>query len=282
MRAGSRCRRYVARVADRLVLGRLPTHAPAPDGGPVLVIAPHPDDESLGCGGLVARLTGGESPAPVTVVIVTDGARANRRAMVQAQEAGVDLPAVRRTEALEACSRLGVEPGSVRFLDLPDGGVGAARERAVALVADLLEELQPAVVVHPHEADAHPDHAAVGWATFEAARRRGRPVSLYGYQVWLWHCWPWTGQAWRRPRQWLANGRRSVRCLGWIRSERTVQVRLAPAEAGRKRAAVDAHQSQVASPAWASDWAVLGDISGGDLLARLLRPVEIYQVRCIG
>lgn len=262
-----------------MILWRLPV-SPGPPGGPALVIAPHPDDESLGCGGMVARLIGaGEA---VCVVIVTDGARANRAAMAQAEAAGVDLPAMRRSEAVEACSRLGVDEKDVHFLDIPDGGVSARVDRLVSLLSALMVDLGPAIVLHPDERDGHPDHAAVGRAVASAARGGGRVVWLYGYQVWLWHSWPWTGQSWRRARLWPANGRRALRCLLWILSGRTVQVQLAPTELKRKTDAIEAHRSQVSVPQWATRWAVLGDIAEGDFLERFLRPVEIYKVRRVG
>jgi len=215
----------------------------------------------------------------VCVVIVTDGARANRAAMAQAEAARVDLPAIRRDEAVEACSRLGVAGDNVHFLDLADGGVSTQVDRLASLLSVLMADLGPAIVVHPDERDGHPDHAAVGRAVAIATRGGGRVMRLYSYQVWLWHSWPWTGQRWRRARQWPANGRRALRCLAWVLSRHAVQVPLTPSELQRKTAAIEAHRSQVSVPQWATEWAVLGDIAEGDFLGRFLRPVEIYKVR---
>ncbi|MDQ3548830.1 MAG: PIG-L family deacetylase, partial [Chloroflexota bacterium] len=83
--------------------------------GPTLVIAPHQDDESLGCGGAIALLS--DAGMPVHVVFVSDGSGshpASRRFPAPA------LTTLREREALAALAILGVQPTSVTFLRLPD------------------------------------------------------------------------------------------------------------------------------------------------------------------
>src|ERR1700757_119645 len=91
---------------------------------PTLVLAPHPDDETLGAGGLIARLC--RAAVPVTIVAITDG-----------EGAYADTPhlgAVRVLEQNEALRRLGVPERRIRRLRLPDRNVSAYEDQLVDLL----------------------------------------------------------------------------------------------------------------------------------------------------
>lgn len=134
----------------------------------VLALAAHPDDEAVGCGGLLALLA--DAGAEVHVCFATDGEGT----------IGADLPAAevgrrRRAEAEAACRVLGTRPP--RFLGHPDGHLA---EHADALARDiqaLVDELDPEVVIAPWELDGHPDHRAVHAAVPST-------VPLWGYESW--------------------------------------------------------------------------------------------------
>ena len=87
--------------------------------GPCLIIAPHPDDEILGCGAVIQRAR--NAGRFVYVVIVTDGSASSRSSIIQPNE----LAALRREEACEACGILGVEAGNIVFLSFSDGQASA-------------------------------------------------------------------------------------------------------------------------------------------------------------
>ena len=133
-----------------------------------MVIAPHPDDESLATGGLVqAALASG---ARVTVVMLTDGDNnpwpqraAERRIWIGAGDRerwGVQ----RRQEARAALSILGVPDASIRCLGFPDLGltelVSADADAAIAGVCEIFRDTNPTVVAVPSLSDRHPDHSA--------------------------------------------------------------------------------------------------------------------------
>ncbi len=163
-----------------------------PGGGPivgvpgfrrVLVLAPHPDDETIGCGGTVALL--GAAGADVTVVFATDG-EATRGSPDGARATG----ARRREEAAQAAAILGA---ATRFLGLADGGLGAAVESdglrdgaLTAAIAAAVEAVAPEVVFAPWPLDGHPDHAAVAEALALVTARYGRPAGrlLAHAEVW--------------------------------------------------------------------------------------------------
>ncbi len=143
---------------------------------PTLVVSPHPDDETLGCGGLIAaeRRRGMQ----VTVAAVTDGEHA-----YPGEEGGEALAATRREEQDRALMRLGVERECVLRFRMTDSDVGV---REAELVERLVERLSPgSCIVAPWEGDFHPDHEACGRAAAEAAERTG--ARLISYFFWTWH-----------------------------------------------------------------------------------------------
>jgi LmbE family N-acetylglucosaminyl deacetylase len=139
----------------------------------MLVIAPHPDDEILGVGGLIARqrLRGTD----VVVAAVTDGEKC--------YPDGVGIGEIRCLEQEGALKRLGVERDNIVRLGLPDSAVSFNEE-------ELVERLMPLVsrethVVAPWPGDFHPDHEACGRAATEAAGRVGACLTFYFF--WTWH-----------------------------------------------------------------------------------------------
>ena len=140
---------------------------------PMLLIAPHPDDETLGAGGLIAaqRLMDVE----IVVAAVTDGERGSPFVP--------NLAEVRSAEQTGALERLGVPNEKIVRLGLPDSKVASREE-------ELVERLTPMVtkdthVVAPWEGDFHPDHQACGRAARQVARKTG--AILTSYFFWTWH-----------------------------------------------------------------------------------------------
>ncbi|MFW2383010.1 MAG: PIG-L deacetylase family protein [Acidimicrobiales bacterium] len=147
----------------------------------IVAIAPHPDDETLGCGGALAlHVARGDD---VSVVWLTSGERGIP---------GVDPASVaktRREEARAAIAALGVTDGT--FLGLADGTLSDHRDAAVSRLLTQLADRHPTVVYTPHGQEAHRDHSATTAITVEALRRHADPnVVLFGYEVWSPHAWP--------------------------------------------------------------------------------------------
>ncbi|CAN5669242.1 PIG-L family deacetylase [soil metagenome] len=148
--------------------------------GQVVVVAPHPDDETLGAGGVIATTL--SAGFDVTVVSCSDG------------EGAYDDPGLgarRRDELDLALRRLAgssVDPGtggtlSCVRLELPDGQLS----RHEATLVSHLEMLTScaAAVIGPWPGDGHPDHEAVGRACEQVTRHR--PQDLFTYPIWAWH-----------------------------------------------------------------------------------------------
>jgi LmbE family N-acetylglucosaminyl deacetylase len=140
---------------------------------PVLVVAPHPDDETLGSGGMVARLR--LHGVPVIVVAVSDG---------ESAYPGVrGLGEIREREQTEALTRLGVARESIHRLRLPDTELSKWEG---ALERSLSDLVSPGItIVAPWPRDFHPDHEACGRAAGRVARKYGLELTFYFF--WAWH-----------------------------------------------------------------------------------------------
>jgi LmbE family N-acetylglucosaminyl deacetylase len=139
----------------------------------MLIVAPHPDDEVLGVGGLIAtqRMRGLE----VIVAAVTDGENC--------YPGSFGLREIRQIEQEGALHRLGVDRANIVRFRITDSSV-ALREM------ELIEGLMQLVcddthIVAPWPGDFHPDHEACGRAAAEVARRTGSALSFYFF--WTWH-----------------------------------------------------------------------------------------------
>lgn len=144
----------------------------SPPSVSTLVVVPHPDDESLSTGGLIARLR--TQGVPVTILAVTDGGAAYPE-VVNADR----LVAIRRVEQRRALSELGLAPRAICRLGVLDGRVRAAEDMLADVVVRLVTDRSIGHVVAPWTADHHADHEACGRAATAAARRSGVPIS-YG------------------------------------------------------------------------------------------------------
>jgi LmbE family N-acetylglucosaminyl deacetylase len=174
----------LARVqAGRSPIDRLPGRRVPADGfGALLVVAPHPDDESLACGGVIAAAAAAR--LPVRVVFVTDGEASHLRSPTWPAER---LGAERRREAMGALAALGARPDAARFLHLPDRsvphpgreGFAAAVEAFRAAVSDFAFD----TVCLPWRREPSGDHQG-SWHIATAARG-GRPGARLEYPVWL-------------------------------------------------------------------------------------------------
>lgn len=148
---------------------------PQPPAGPVAVIAPHPDDETIGCGGILAlHAARGDV---VDVVIVTNGDRGDPNGLYPAS----DYVARRQDECARAAEILGCR--APRFLGFGDQRIDADALQRV--LRDLLRELRPAVVYHPPVVELHPDHHVVGRVTTEVLASLDPAPRSFAFETWV-------------------------------------------------------------------------------------------------
>ena len=203
---------------------------------PLVVVAPHPDDETLGCGATIARAA--TAGSPVTVVVVSDGSRSHESSIVSASE----LAAIRRSEARAAVARLG---GGVhlRFLDFPDGALPESVPAMARALESVFDDVPADIVLSPMLAEPHPDHAAVARAVRIARSRRAASGELLEYPVWLWSRWPGSGSVAHRVAA------AAPHLLG-----RAVRVSTSGGHLDRKREALDAYATQMTHYRGDPDW----------------------------
>ncbi|MET1027081.1 MAG: PIG-L deacetylase family protein [Dongiaceae bacterium] len=150
---------------------------------PILVLCPHPDDESLGCGGLILEACA--QGIPLTVVFLSDGTGSHPSS---AQYPKPVLRELREAEALAACKILGVAEDSIHFLRYPDRHVpsnGAQAEAAALKISDIMCQTGAAAIFVTWTGDPHCDHKAASAIAKEACRLRDG-TRLFEFPVWGW------------------------------------------------------------------------------------------------
>jgi len=151
--------------------------------GTALILAPHPDDESLGCGGLIAACTA--AGRPPLVAILTDGAASHPNSRSFPADR---LRAVRAQEAQSAVAHLGLASDRLVFLSQPDAAApheGPGFDAIVATLQRLLHhDRNCTAILAPWLHDPHCDHEAASLIAAAAAEAAG--IRHVAYPVWGW------------------------------------------------------------------------------------------------
>lgn len=149
----------------------------------VVVVAPHPDDETLGCGGAIALLR--QHNIPVQVLVISDGTQSHPSSKRFPAE---KLRAVRESEAISALEILGVATDSVTFFQWPDTAVPQPGERdflrAVEQCDRALQSLSPDLVFIPWQFDQHCDHQATWQIVHHCLQAWPQPPRQLMYSIW--------------------------------------------------------------------------------------------------
>jgi LmbE family N-acetylglucosaminyl deacetylase len=127
----------------------------------VLVIAPHPDDESLGCGGTIAQYT--QAGAIVELVVVSDGA-----ALDEHGQARANLVDERQQETKAATAVLGISRAEA--LGFPDGQLAGHQQDIQEALRARIAVFQPELILCPSPVDSHPDHIVAARAILQLLR----------------------------------------------------------------------------------------------------------------
>ena len=206
----------------------------------VVVVAAHPDDETLGASGVLQALH--QHGCRVDVVVASDGEAAFP---VLGTEERAELGRRRRHELTESLQEQGLGDSEVHWLGLPDSGLSDHVDELVAALRELLADADCCLLPWPH--DPHPDHSVVGKAALSAA-----PVTAHcwSYPIWMWH---WTAEESAE--------------IPWRHAHRHT---LSDAELGRKSAGIKAFVSQLERGPDGSD-----PILPSDVLEHFMRDSEV-------
>lgn len=125
--------------------------------GKVLVFAPHPDDETLGCGGTIAKkLTEGYE---VIVVVLTDGRQAFSKIFgITSDPTPEELKQIRKGEAIKAMNALGLSEKNIIFLNFKDGSLAKHEEEVKRRIFEIIKRHPPIEIYFPYSKDYNPDH----------------------------------------------------------------------------------------------------------------------------
>ena len=141
----------------------------------VLVVAPHPDDESIGCGGAICGHT--ESGDRVAAVFLTSGELGLKKLPREAAWQ------IREDEARVAAKILGI--AATHFLRQPDWTLSDSLAAVTSVLAPVLASESPQLIYIPHSAESHPDHqTALPLLRGALDVARVSPSEIRGYEVW--------------------------------------------------------------------------------------------------
>ncbi|MGJ5628355.1 PIG-L deacetylase family protein [Nostoc sp. CALU 1950] len=233
-----------------------------------IVFAPHPDDETLGCGGTILQKK--QAGAALKIVFMTDGSQSHSH-LIPAEK----LKAIRAKEALAAVEKLGVEPRNVLFLGIKDGTLTYNQAIAIEKVKQIILRTLPEAIFIPYVRDGVPDHDATNQIAIAALRQCGIPVTVYEYPIWFWRRWPWTVfEGDKNPplsvwREHLAGSFQLLQKFSYAVDIHAVL--------DHKRIALEQHQSQMTRLKPDPRWLTLGDVSQGDFLNCFFQNYEFFR-----
>jgi LmbE family N-acetylglucosaminyl deacetylase len=248
------------------------TFLPITSATSLLVVSPHPDDESLCCSGVIQRVL--KAGGRVSIVWLTSGDGSELDLLVVEKSLFIkpkklrDLALRRMEESREAATILGVQQDHLYFLGYPDRGIlpiitdnyitpyrskftdATAVPYAAALspghaytgqnlehdFESVLDRVHPSLVLAPSPRDSHPDHRATGIVAIRAMARRNE---LSKMRYWIVH----GGEFWPMPRGYEPDLELNPPPLGHGLSQ--TPFKLEPAEEQRKRLAISAYRTQM-------------------------------------
>jgi len=136
-------------------------------GDTILVFSPHPDDETIACGGYIIESI--NIGAEVYIVLITDG---NRRS----------LKDLRYVEFENATSMMGVPKENLVYLNYPDSRLAFLNPQELKeILAEQIEKFQPNILFYPHPDDAHRDHSTAGKIIEEILQEMKEKVEVMEY-----------------------------------------------------------------------------------------------------
>lgn len=210
----------------------------------VCIFAPHPDDEVLGCGGLLQQLAANGNA--LVLVHVTNGTQSHPHSQIYPPE---KLDIIRPQESLNALDVLDIAHQVTTIaLELPDGDVFAQQEAFHRKLAVIIQPND--ILVTPFVHDGHPDHEATGQVV--ATFAKSRQLACYQVLIWAWH--------WAKPDD---------KRIPWHYASR---VDLSVEQLLRKKRAIACFESQISVDESTGNPPILS----AQTIARICQPWEVY------
>ena len=210
----------------------------------VCIFAPHPDDEIIGCGGLLQQLTANGNP--IVLIHVTNGTQSHPNSTIYTQE---KLNTIRPQESVQALEILGVaHQVTTVALNLADGEVFAQQEQFYQKLSTIIQADD--ILITTFMRDGHPDHEATGQVVASFAKQHH--LACYQVLIWAWH--------WAKP----ADNRIPWHCA--------MRVDLTTEQLQRKIEAITCFESQITLDESTGNPPILS----AQAIARISQPWEVY------
>jgi len=196
----------------------------------LLIIAPHMDDEILGCGGSILLH---EDKSQIHCVYATDGSRSPAPLLPWTGSIDSNIVEIRRREALRVMQEVGVPQENLVFMNFPDGALSRNIREFRSRLGDEIARIDPSIVLAPFRYDLHSDHVAANRCARAILSRENRDRSLLEYIVYY---------------RWRLIGSGDVRSMIPASKFLTINTK---SVAARKSSAIRRYRSQTETP---SDW----------------------------
>lgn len=238
-----------------------------------LVFAPHPDDETLGCGGTIIKKK--RAGAKIRIVFTTDGRYAQD--LISEDE----MKAIRAREAAAAARSLGLEENDVIFLEFENRKLGENQEAAVGKVVEIILQEQPSQIFIPYYKDILPDHIFTNRIVLSALKACKTKAIVYEYPVWFWYHWPWVSVSWCKQHQRNILVRFKCNLLAGLRFLRDFRCFIYIGDVLKlKRTALENYKSQMRRPIPDPHRPMLAEVSNGEFLQCFYQEREIFHRYC--
>jgi len=232
-----------------------------------IVFAPHPDDETLGCAGLIARkIRAGEE---VYIVVMTDGSHSHSHLIDRDS-----LIAMRESEFRNASEILGVKNDNIVFLRYEDAKLSDHLHDAEIKINDIINKIKPEEVYTTYKHESPSDHKVTNHI-INACAKNFPEMKVYEYPIWFFAQWPFVVPVLRGrseiPKKLLDTIISNMQLLSDMKYAINIKDVL-----DVKEKAIQAYESQTLRHNNEERWAILSDISNGEFLKCFLAEFEVF------
>ena len=242
---------------------------PCDCGSEIFLIAPHQDDETLGCGGTIIKKR--KDGARLKIVFITDGRKSHRKIMPEDE-----MAVIRENEALKAAEKLGIEKDDVCFLRFQSGRLEKSFSSAVEKVYTLLDDMRPTSIFVPYLRDSHTEHILTNQILLKAFWLNNKRTIVYEYPVWFWNNWPWTFDQQKNPIYSLKYVWKGMMSFFFMIKEFKYGLYVLDVMHIKKEA-LYLHESQTKKLKISPEWPILSDVSNVEFLKCFFQKYEIFK-----
>ncbi len=236
-----------------------------------VILSPHPDDETLGCGGIIQIKK--KHQTPLKIIFLSDGSNSHPNFYP-----ANTLTALRMEETIRACAQLGVPEEDLVFLNYPDSNIKSYQKEIFEKILPLLDEIHPEEIYIPHRLEETADHYFTYKIAQKVLREISYPVRIYEYLIWSWMQWPFISKKYlnKSKEKFVKNLIRKAFGLRLLVSTNT-KVNIIN-HLTSKQKTVDFYLTQTQPISTESHYPTLKNYCEGQFLKACLQPYEYFRI----